>query len=179
MASQPTMKAIQKPDSAIVMALLFWGCGLVLVMADLADGSRFYTDFDDRMRALQIRELLAHGNWHDRSIHAIAMPETYLSPWSRLVDAPYVVITWLLTPWLGQPHGFEIARLVWPPLLLAAFAWPAVVIMRAIAGQPVGALHLAVTAMVMALSIWDFTPGRIDHHNMQLVLMTEIGRAHV
>ena len=174
MASQPTMKAIQKPDSAIVMALLFWGCGLVLVMADLADGSRFYTDYDDRMRALQIGELLAHGNWFDRSIHAIAMPETYLSPWSRLVDAPYVVITWLATPWLGQARGLELASLVWPPLLLAAFAWPAVVIMRAIAGQPVGALNLAVTAMVMALSIWDFTPGRIDHHNMQLVLMTAL-----
>jgi hypothetical protein len=149
----------------------FWLAGLALVLLDVADGELFYGDFDHRMRALQIRELLAHGAWFDRTLHAIAMPEAYVSPWSRLVDAPYAFLTVLLQPWFGAPTALHLASLMVPPLLLLGLAVPSVFVMRAILGGPVPLLQIVLAVLFMAPAIFEFSPGRIDHHNFQLVLM--------
>ncbi len=149
----------------------FWLAGLALLLLDVADGELFYSDFDHRMRVLQIRELLAHGAWFDRTLHAIAMPEVYVSPWSRLVDAPYVFLTFLLQPLFGTSEALHLATLVIPPLLLLGLAVPSVFVMRAFLGGPVALLHIVIAVLFMAPAIFEFSPGRIDHHNFQLVLM--------
>jgi hypothetical protein len=149
----------------------FWMAGLALTLLDVADGELFYSDFDHRMRALQVRELLEHGAWFDRTIQAIAMPEAYVSPWSRLVDAPYVFLTLLLQPWFGASEAFHLATLVIPPLLLLGLAVPSVFVMRTILGGPVPVLHIVLAVLFMTPAIFEFSPGRIDHHNFQLVLM--------
>jgi hypothetical protein len=164
-------RSMSRGQGAAGAIAAFWLAGLALVLADMADGSLFYGDFDHRMRALQLGELLAHDNWFDRTIHAIAMPEPYVSPWSRLVDAPYVFFAVLLEPWFGTQAALRNAGLIVPPLLLLALAAPSVFVMRAICRGPVPALHIVLSVLLMAPAIFEFSPGRIDHHNFQLVLM--------
>ncbi|QEE44272.1 hypothetical protein FVA81_06410 [Rhizobium sp. WL3] len=134
-------------------------------------------DVDDRLRALQIR-LLASGQvgWFDLSIPAVRLPEVYVSPWSRLVDLPYVSISWMLAPFVGDSLALRIAFSVWPLAMLVAFAMLVAVFlqrsMRETGWKPLRtALVVCLVALVMAPAFRDFSPGRIDHHNWQLIAM--------
>lgn len=144
---------------------------LVIVLLDLADGNIFYGDVDDRLRALQIADLLADGQWFDRTLPFIAMPEPYVSPWSRLVDLPYAGISLLLTPILGGENALQIASHAVPPLLAFAFAYLALLVMRSLTETAPAIAQLAVVALTMTYALWAFAPGRVDHHNMQLLAM--------
>jgi len=150
--------------------LLFWIFGLILIGADLADGQVYFADIDDRMRILQIRDLLADGEWFDRTLAVIAMPAPYVSPWSRLVDLPYALIAESLSPFFGVSRAIAVAIHIWPPLMLAGFCIFCVIIMRRIGGGLLP-LALAVAALAMTYAIWQFSPALTDHHNAQLVLM--------
>lgn len=144
---------------------------LVIVLLDLADGNIFYGDVDDRLRALQIADLLADWQWFDRSLPFIAMPEPYVSPWSRLVDLPYTAISLLLTPVLGGENALQTAAYLVPPVLALVFAYLALLVMRSLAETAPAIAQLAVVALTMTYALWAFAPGRIDHHNMQLLAM--------
>lgn len=140
---------------------------------DLSDGGLFLGDIDDRLRAVQIRQLLSGKAWHDLTLSGIAMPGPYVSPWSRLVDAPYAGIAWLLTPLTSPEQAVSIAFLVWPPVLMLAFAWFSAGCMKKLmpeAGKP-EPLHVLVAALAMLYASLEFVPGRIDHHNAQLVTL--------
>lgn len=157
--------------AAIPPFVIFWAFALAIVFVDLADGVLFLGDVDDRMRALEIRDLLADGAWFDRVLPVIAMPEAYVSPWSRLVDLPYIAIAKALAPLLGAEQGLAVAMAAWPPLMLAGFCAASVAVMRRVSGLALSPLHLAAAALAMTYALWEFVPGRIDHHNAQLALM--------
>lgn len=150
---------------------LFWVFGLIILSVDLADGVLFLGDVDDRMRALQIRDLLADGQWFDRVLPFIAMPEPYVSPWSRLVDLPYAAITGALAPFFGLEKALSIAFFVWPPMLFAVFCALCLFIVDRIGTRRPGLVHLGAMVLAMTYAIWEFAPGRIDHHNIQLTAM--------
>jgi hypothetical protein len=48
------------PPFALAVVFIF-----VLFAVDSLDGASFYADVDDKMRLLQIRDLLGDGQWHD------------------------------------------------------------------------------------------------------------------
>lgn len=101
--------------------LLFLGMLLLLALLDVVDGVSFFGDVDDRMRDYQIRDLLADRQWYDLSFPFISMPEHYVSPWSRLVDFPYVAITFVLSDMVGEERALFYAYQIWPPLMLMVF----------------------------------------------------------
>lgn len=147
---------------------------LAIAAVDLLDGRNFNADVDDRLRLLQLRELIAGAGWFDRTLSAISMPETYVSPWSRLVDLPYFAIARALEPFSGQDAALRLATLIWPPVLL--FALAAITLATSLRlvekTPPLPALFIMAASMVLA--VWDFTPGRIDHHNLQIVLLLAV-----
>jgi hypothetical protein len=149
--------------------LAFVAAGMLAIFLDMLDGEANLADVDDRMRMLQIQDLLADGEWFDRRFPFIAMPEVYVSPWSRLVDLPYFLLTRMLTPLAGQETALQAAAYFWPPLLFVAFAALAVSVTRAVSTRA-HPLHYAVAAFLASYTIWEFAPGRVDHHNVQLVL---------
>lgn len=177
MEQRATARVLRPDDNiaaelARVPALVWFLLAVCAILAaDLADGVLFLGDVDDRMRAFQIRDLLADGAWYDRTLPFIAMPEAYVSPWSRLVDLPYVAITWILTPLAGAQAGLLVATWLWPLLLAVAFSACALSVIRALCPASPPLTHLIGTAIAMTYALWEFTPGRIDHHNVQLVLM--------
>ncbi|MEM5474305.1 hypothetical protein WNZ14_21465 [Hoeflea sp. AS60] len=154
--------------------------GLIMVLADLADGKIFHDDVDNHMRALQIRTVMSSaGHWFDLTLPMIATPDAYVSPWSRLIDLPYVVIAKILESFLPPSAALEWAFLIWPPLMLAIFSWLCVLIIARLLGgfQLSGvrySLVLALTMVLMVTAVLEFAPGRIDHHNVQIITMLAV-----
>jgi hypothetical protein len=146
---------------------------LPMVLFDTIDGVNFLGDIDDQLRAVQIRLLVEGGSWFDRTIPMIQMPEAYVSPWSRLVDLPYAVLAWMSGPVLGTDNALQVAFRVVPPILLVGFCALLVKTMLAMFDGivPVKSVSLIASLMLMWLALWEFSPGRIDHHNVQLLLI--------
>lgn len=155
----------------------FYGATIAFVLAALAliaidsFGQDYMADVDDRLRALQILDLLHDGEWRDRSFPFVAMPGVYVSPWSRIVDLPYWLITVAFAPFFGADAAFALAKSVWPLALLFPFAISAMRIIARLRGDIPPPLQMLPVAILMVFAIWEFVPGRIDHHNVQLVTM--------
>ncbi|MDM9628663.1 hypothetical protein QTL95_22475 [Rhizobium sp. S152] len=162
------------------MFLFIYGTALAMVLLDVADGVPFVGDVDDRLRELQIRSLMsAQGHWFDLSLPFVSMPEAYVSPWSRLVDLPYVVIAWLSQPWLPTEQALSLAFHIWPPIMLAIFSLlAAAAVRRLMSGLAMSgtafSLSLALMTMLMSIGVLEFSPGRIDHHNVQIIALMMI-----
>ena len=148
-----------------------------LVIGTLAwAGSSFWDslgDTDDAARLVSVRELLAGGRWFDTTLPRMGAPEPLVSHWSRLIDAPLGAMIAVFAPLLGN-DGAELAtRILWPTLLFLAL----VLIVASEAQRRAGPLAAAFVLYLVATSaiaILQFRPGRIDHHNAQ-VLCTVAG----
>ncbi|MGV3552589.1 hypothetical protein [Rhizobium sp.] len=159
----------------------FWRYFAVLVVAaagvigfDLLDGIPFSRDVDDVLRELQIRRLVEGAGWFDLSLPAVQMPETYILPWSRLVDLPYALIAWTLQPVIGQELALAVAFRLWPPVLGILNLLALLGCLRRIVPQMRDlspALLFAIPVFAL-YSIWEFSPDRIDHHNVQILMLT-------
>lgn len=152
---------------------IFW-LGIALFLAfDLVDGQSFNGDTDDLLRALEVKRFLATGAWYDLSFPAVRMPEIYVAPWSRLVDLPYALIATGLAPLIGLDEATRLSFLIWPPLMALVYGLAAVFILRRLA--PASAeLPVSILLAVLLMSVyavWEFSPGRIDHHNVQILLL--------
>lgn len=154
--------------------------GLVMVLADFADGKIFHADVDNGMRALQIRTLMSSGgHWFDLTLPMIATPDAYVSPWSRLIDLPYVVLARTLELFMPAGAALDWAFLIWPPLMLAIFSGLCVMIIdRMLREFQLSAMRyalvLSLTTALMAVGVLEFAPGRIDHHNVQIITMMAV-----
>lgn len=168
-ASSPTGSRPEQPFWLLFGAFLLVGAGILLM--DGPPGNSYLSDVDDIARRLQIADLLRDGQWHDPSWPFLHIPDVYMSPWSRLVDAPYVFITWALSLFTDTDNAFRIARLVVPVLWFISYVALAVRVMQHLTGGAVRAVPVAVAALASFLVMPEFYPGRIDHHNVQLVLM--------
>lgn len=128
-------------------------------------------DVDDMIREVQIRDLLADNQWYDLTLPGVAMPEPYVSPWSRLVDLPYYLITKLLQPVVGVEQALIIAKFSTPLLLLTVFGILFLRIVKNISGNSVSYIGLALAALAMTPALGEFAANRIDHHNFQIGFM--------
>lgn len=140
------------------------------ILADvLYDGQRYFADPDDMLRFFQIRDLFSDHQWFDMQLPFISMPEAYVSPWSRLVDLPYLAFSALFSFFASDEKSLLWATWVVPPLLFLAFAWMLVAVVKDSVGRvPTLAESLAMT-IFLGLIVYEFSPGRIDHHNFQLL----------
>lgn len=127
-------------------------------------------DTDDVVRLQQIRDWLGGQRWSDLTQHRLGPAPGLPMHWSRLADLGPAAIVAALTPWTGTPHAELAAVIVWPGLLFAVALW-----LIARIARRVGGAGTAMTAIVVAALAYPatslFLPGRIDHHNMQIVLL--------
>ncbi len=156
--------------------VFFWTLLLILFVmtfVDRLDGIAYLGDVDDSLRAVQITQLLDGKGWYDLSIAGVSMPEIYVSPWSRLVDAPYFVIAFICGAFTSSENALTLAFHIWPSVLLVAFAWFSATTMRHLTRETSSMTVLAglFSAIAMTYAAYEFTPGRIDHHSMQLVML--------
>lgn len=125
-------------------------------------------DTDDLLRLQQIRDWLNGQAWGDLAQHRLAtgLP----MHWSRLADLGPAAIMALLAPAMGG-HAAEVAAVVaWPVLLFAGLLYVNARVARMAAGADAGRTAALVTAVAWPATT-VFTPGRIDHHGLQLLLL--------
>ncbi len=158
--------------------VLFFLClifiGFLLMFLDGLDGRFRRIDIDDALRRIEVIQLLADSRWFDRTLDAIRMPEPYVSPWSRLVDLPYVLLTWMIEPFVERQGAVNVAFLIWPPVLFMVFSLLATAILFRVkrdGSRGVPFWQLVAMVILAAPAILEFEPGRIDHHNVQILLL--------
>src|SRR4029079_11176623 len=117
---------------------------------------------------ITVRELIGGAPWFDTTLPRIGAPEPLVSHWSRLIDAPLVALIIALTPLLGVEQADLVMRFVWPALLFFALALIVAREAHRRAG-PVGAAFAIVLITTSAVALAQFRPGRVDHHNAQIL----------
>ena len=156
--------------NALGAVLIGWAA--IALLAVLRDWhlitAMHFSDPDDALRMVQVRDLLAGQAWFDLHQYRIAPPEGVVMHWSRLVDAPLAAMTLLLRPLLGEARA-ELAAAVLVPLLtmLAAMLCIARLVARQLGGNLV--LIASLLMMLMLPAMMQFKPLRIDHHGWQIV----------
>lgn len=131
-------------------------------------------DSDNEMRLVQVRDLLAGQSWFDMTQHRLMPPTGTSMHWSRLVDAPLAVLIGLVSPWLGVPLAEGLVAALWPPALFGAYLFLVYRTIRSRFG--VRAAMLSLFAATQAVGLGGlFAFGRIDHHNIQVILILALG----
>lgn len=160
------------PDSVNWLAVFsFWlfMCAVFVVKARYtADTTPLLGDTDDAMRLVQVRDLIGGQSWFDTTQFRMNPPDGTSVHWSRLVDAPIAAIILVLGPFLGTLTE-TVAVYAWPLLLLGVLlAVSAHLCVRLLGGEAL--LPAVVLPVLSATLLFQFAPGRIDHHNVQVLL---------
>lgn len=141
--------------------------GLVLQYSHLA---KTLGDPDDAMRLVLVRDLMSGRDWYDQLVTRLQPPLGTHMHWSRLLDGLLAGLIWTFRLVLTPAAAEMAVRLIWP----LALVLPAVFCALAIARRLGGSLAVFICAVFLAvnqLSYAEFVPGRIDHHNLQIVLV--------
>ena len=127
-------------------------------------------DNDSLLRMVEVRDMLAGQGWFDLHQYRMGPEGGFVMHWSRLVDAALAGIILAAKALTGSMAVAEnVLQVLWPALLF----WVAVFFIaraaRNFAGA--GAVLPAVVVGAAALHfIGVFSPGALDHHNVQLTL---------
>lgn len=158
--------------SAYMRSPVIWTWfGLALLLSGLAAlGFQPNGDLDDVLKLHEIRFVLSSGSIFERTLPGILQPEPFVTHWPVLVDLPYVLVAWILTPAIGLEVSLAAASYAVPLLLLG----PAVYFFYRI----ISALDFVYPAIILPLaaifafrSFAEFAPGRIDYHNLEILLL--------
>jgi hypothetical protein len=127
-------------------------------------------DNDSLLRLVEVRDMLAGQGWFDLHQYRMGLEGGFVMHWSRLVDAPLAAII-LVTSTLTGSMAFaeSLAQVLWPALLFCLAVFFLARAARSFGGE--GAVLPAVVVGAAALHfIGVFSPGALDHHNVQLTL---------
>lgn len=165
-----TTTARSRPDLRLV-ALVFAVAAALLVIRTLQGraGLPFFADTDDAMRMVMVRDFLAGQGWYDLTAHRLNTPFGTELHWSRLVDLPLALLVMVFTPLLGADTALVAAGYVWPMLLFALLLWLSALLAQRLVG-PDGVLPALILPVLSPAITAEFTPGRVDHHNVVILL---------
>jgi hypothetical protein len=147
--------------SFLAYAFMLWGKSGI-VMERLGDT-------DDALRLVQVRELLDGAGWFNAYQMRFDPPQGLMMHWSRLIDAPIAAILSFFRLFFEPAKAELMTRLLWP---FVPF-WVAMAFTASIGKTLAGPKGFVIAALFIALSPpaqVQFQPGRIDHHNVQIML---------
>jgi hypothetical protein len=163
---------LRQPSFAVLVVLVWLLVALVLMLQHWAATAETLLDTDDAMRLVQLRAWLSHGvlgGWFDLSEPRLQPPIGYDSHWSRLIDAGLAGTLFVFQLFVDPDAAERLMRAWWPLLWLL----PTIGAMTSIAWRIAGR-EAAMIALLFALigvpAYQQFTPGRVDHHNVQIAL---------
>ena len=153
--------------TAIVVTASHMEFSPAAVLARLSNG-----DNDDIMRFLSVRSWMQGQSWFDMTQYRVLAPEGISLHWSRYIDlmiAAFVSAFSLIVP---LETAEALTLVIWPLTLFAVL-----VLVTALSGRRIFGPEAAALA-VLSLITWPiflegyFTPTRVDHHNVQILLLT-------
>lgn len=173
----PTVKMPddRNPFSALSpdrLALVLW---LGFVAASLyihrdAIATLAFSDPDNAMRLVQVRDLIAGQNWFDTAQYRTNPGSGGLTHWSRFIDAPIFGLIELLSLFVVDPRTAERWVLAgYPPLLALPLLLVFSRILQMLGDRQFVFVGLAIAATTITY-LHHFAPLNIDHHNWQVLL---------
>jgi hypothetical protein len=180
MNSMPISRVIRaKPFLTVLCIALF------IVVADaVITGLAMHDNFadmgnDDIMRLLLVRDWLAGQGWYDVAQYRLLPPEGVAFHWSRYLDVGIAAIILPLSFFLPMDTAEQVAVSVWPTLIMILNLFVIGFGTRRIFGAS------AACFAIMCTVIWPVTgdlhsgAGNLDHHNVQMLMMTMLAFAVV
>jgi asparagine N-glycosylation enzyme membrane subunit Stt3 len=157
------------PHISILLLLIWLLWSAVMVAFSVRQGGTPMVDPDDFMRMAEVRDWMAGQSWFDVTQYRINPPDGGSMHWSRLLDIPVAAMIALFRLFLPQPMAEHLTTIFLPLLLLGLLM---LIMFRAVtllAGNRI-ALLAAFLVPSYPLIVRQFMPGRVDHHNWQIVM---------
>ena len=154
------------------IALLFLIVPVCLVASSILQGNfgQIGPDSDDVMRLVQIKDLLNGQDWFDLHQYRMGPDGGTLMHWSRLADLPIIALYSLFDLFLPSDTALVWAYSAWPPLSVLVVLGGFYAGARHVSDRA-GALACLVLGVFVYATHYRFSPGAIDHHNLQLGLI--------
>ena len=127
-------------------------------------------DPDSQLRLVRIRDLLAGQGWFDAMQYRLGGEGGLAMHWSRLVDAPMWALVAAGDALFGPGGGETLLMYAWPLGAFLGFVLVALATARRLGGYA-AVLPAAVLTILNIDILTHFIPGRLDHHNILLVLL--------
>ncbi|MFN3231882.1 MAG: hypothetical protein ACE363_06935 [Alphaproteobacteria bacterium] len=127
------------------------------------------TDGDDYMRLLQVERWLDNGGWDDLKEPRLYPPSGVTLHWSRLADIPIAATIGAARLWMDDQGAATAGLIIVPAVYFLAY----LLLIGWITTHTIGTRYapLAIFLAVLALpAAFQFMPGRIDHHGLQILL---------
>ena len=157
----------RQPHFALLLGLAWLLAVVQLVAQHWAVTAQTLLDTDDAMRLVQMRDWLAGQGWYDLTQRRLA--GGYKSHWSRLIDAGLAGTLRVFSLFTEPAMAERLMRTVWPMLWLLPTMGGAAAIAWRIAGRDAALIALLLGVLGFH-ALYQFRPGRIDHHNVQIAL---------
>ena len=159
------------PAFAAIIALAAIGLFSWKQMQSLGGVLQFqFPNPDDAMRLMMVRDFLAGQSWFDTTQYRFLPPAGLSMHWSRLLDLPLAGSIAALRPFVGATLAEGITIAAWPPLLFAAYLGIIGFLLHRTSGLA-GVAFGFLIASQMNMLFFLFGAGRIDHHNVEGVLV--------
>ncbi|QKD00776.1 hypothetical protein [Mesorhizobium loti] len=127
-------------------------------------------DNDSLLQLVQVRDLMGGQGWFDLHQYRMGLAGGFIMHWSRLLDAPLALAMLAVSALTGSTALAEqIVQIFWPALQFWLAIFFIIRAARAFAGAH-AVLPAAVVGSAALYYIGIFSPGALDHHNVQLML---------
>ncbi|MCA0013883.1 GtrA family protein [Mesorhizobium sp. B292B1B] len=127
-------------------------------------------DNDSLLQLVEVRDLLAGQGWFDLHQYRMGLEGGFVMHWSRLLDAPLALGMLALSALTGSTAlGEQVVQVLWPLLQFWLALFSIMRAARAFAGEH-AVLPAAVVGGAALYYLGIFSPGALDHHNVQLML---------
>ena len=127
---------------------------------------------DDILRLLTVRDFIAGQGWFDVVQYRVLPPEGMPLHWSRFIDVGIAAIVVPLSYLVPMSLAELLGAVIWPTLIQLI----ALGIVSFSTYRLFGPLAASLSAICLVLwpvsGGWHSAPGNIDHHNMQMLMMT-------
>lgn len=127
-------------------------------------------DTDDATRMVLVRGFLGGKGWFDQFLGRLQPPVGVYLHWSRLIDGGLTGLIWLAEK-VTSPVKAELAvRFAWPLMWIFPAVLSGLAITQKLGER--GAVLACAVLMLLTMRLYiQFVPGRVDHHNIQIVLI--------
>lgn len=127
-------------------------------------------DNDDIMRLVEVRDFLGGQGWFDMMQYRLGLDGGTLMHWSRFIDLPIASLIAFFRLFLSPESAEAAALTVWPLMLVLPLMAFMGLAGRRVAG--VEGMHFSlILTTLFVLTSRRFSPGSIDHDNVQLGLV--------
>jgi len=124
---------------------------------------------DDFLRYHQAQNWLLGQGWFDTTAHRMFPPKGADIHWTRFIDAGISAMTAFFNLFTDLTTASRITAIVWPLSLFMSAVAAMVAICERLAGKE--NRLLALFFFVLSINtLAEFKPGRLDHHNVQILL---------